>query len=337
MALYKTTTGYKYEFKRNGKRYAGGGFKTKAEAIAAKAERIKLVERGGDLTRTDITFSEVATTYLDYAQKAFVKNTYRQKAHVCRAFIKHMGDLQIKQITAHHLFQYLNTRPTNNNYNAHRRELCALFSYARDVLETIEKNPCDKLSKMPHSPAPKLIPTETEILKLITATNPETDERDLILTLLYSMARIDEILRLKWEDVNFEKSTLTKWTKKRAGGAYESVVISMNDELCQIMKKRWDNRINQIWVFYNEDTKDRYIRRPKLMKGLCKKAGITPFGFHSLRHFVASMMADSGKVSKKTIGALLGHKELKTTEIYLHSVESSEREAVQILSGKFGT
>jgi len=74
------------------------------------------------------------------------------------------------------------------------------------------------------------------------------------------------------------------------------------------------------------------------MNGLCKRAGIDPpFGFHALRHFVASMLADSGKVSKKTIGALLGHKELKTTEIYLHSIESSEREAITLLSGRFGT
>jgi integrase len=207
-----------------------------------------------------------------------------------------------------------------------------------DVLELIHRNPCRKLKKMPHNPDPKYIPPEIDVLKLIAAADPKTDERDLILTLLYSMARIDEILRLKWEDVNFEKRELTKWTRKRAGGSYDAVEIGMCDELIEILKKRWDTRKNQIWVFYNEKTGSRYTRRPKLMNGLCKRAGIDPsFGFHALRHFVASMLADSGKVSKKTIGALLGHKELKTTEIYLHSNESTEREAINILSGRFGT
>jgi len=337
MALYKTTEGYRYEFQKNGKRYTRSGFRTKSEARAAREEHIKEISKNLNITQIDITFSEIAAIYLDYAEKAFVKNTYRQKAHVFRSFIKHMGNLQVKQITAHHLFQYLNTRPTNNNYNAHRRELCALLSYARDVLEVLEKSPCDKLSKLPHSPALKKIPTEQEILQLITAANSDNGERDLILTLIYSMARVDEILRLRWEDINFEKSTLTKWTRKRKGGSYESVEIAMNQELMEIMKKKWADRKNQIWVFYNEQTNTRYFHRPKLMKGLCKKAGIKHFGFHGLRHFVASMLADSGKVSKKTIGALLGHKELKTTEIYLHSIESSEREAVHYLSGKFGT
>ena len=285
-----------------------------------------------------MAFKEVANIYLDFAERTFIKNTYRQKVHVCRAFLQHCGNLPIRQITAHHLFQYLNTRPTNNNYNAHRRDLCAVFSYAKDVLEVITRNPCRKLKKMPHNPEPKYTPPETDVLKLIAAADPNTDERDLILTLIYSMARIDEVLRLKWEDINFEKRTLKKWTRKRAGGSYEAVEVSMNEELHSIMKRRWVIRDNQIWVFYNTKTEDRYTRRPKLMKGLCKRAGIDPdFGFHSLRHFVASLLADSGKVSKKTIGALLGHKELKTTEIYLHSIESSEKEAVELLSGKFGT
>jgi len=227
-------------------------------------------------TQIATAFKDVANTYLDFASRTFTKNTYRQKSHVCRSFIQHCGNLPIQQITAHHLFQYLNTRPTNNNFNAHRRDLCSVFSYAIDVLEVITRNPCRNLKKMPHNPDPKYIPPETDILKLIAAADPQTDERDLILTLLYSIARIDELLRLKWEDVNFEKQVLTKWTRKRRGGSYDAVEVGMCDELTAIMKKRWDNRKNQTWVFFNEKTKDRYTRRPKLMNGLCKRAGIDP-------------------------------------------------------------
>ena len=31
-------------------------------------------------------------------------------------------------------------------------------------------------------------------------------------------------------------------------------------------------------MFYNEDTKDRYYHRPKMMAGICKRAGIEPIG-----------------------------------------------------------
>jgi len=136
--------------------------------------------------------------------------------------------------------------------------------------------------------------------------------------------------------VDFEKRTVTKWTRKRKSGSYESVTIHMNEDLYQLLKKRWDNRENEHWVFYNAKTEDRYYHGPKLMKGLCKRTGIEPaFGFHNIRHYIASYLADSEQISKKAIGGLLGHKSLQTTEIYLHSIDGSEREAVNRLSGKF--
>ena len=39
------------------------------------------------------------------------------------------------------------------------------------------------------------IPTEQEILQLITAADAKNGERDLILTLIYAISRVDEILR----------------------------------------------------------------------------------------------------------------------------------------------
>ncbi len=37
-----------------------------------------------------------------------------------------------------------------------------------------------------------------------------------------------------------------------------------------------------------------YDRRKKLMKGLCKKAGVHYFNFHALRHAGASLMENNG-------------------------------------------
>ena len=53
---------------------------------------------------------------------------------------------------------------------------------------------------MPHTPEEKYIPPEEDILKLIMVSDPQTDEKDLILTLIHTAARVDEILRLKWRN-----------------------------------------------------------------------------------------------------------------------------------------
>jgi integrase len=64
------------------------------------------------------------------------------------------------------------------------------------------------------------------------------------------------------------------------------------------------------------------------MKGLCKRAEVVPyFGFHTLRHLMASLLADNPKVATKTIQKILGHANIQTTEIYVHSIEGAMEKA----------
>jgi len=172
------------------------------------------------------------------------------------------------------------------------------------------------------------------------------------------VGRIDEILRLTWADINFEKRVVTLWTRKRKDGAMEADDMPMNDDLHSILKQRYKGRSSEKWVFYNEDTEGRYNHRPKMMASLCKRAGIAPigkgirtytrgklkgkkyeadlyYGFHSLRHFMASHLIDQEKTSLKSVSMLLRHKALKTTEIYVHSIDESVRIATTKLEGKF--
>ena len=46
--------------------------------------------------------------------------------------------------------------------------------------------------------------------------------RPLLLVLFHTMGRFDEVLRLKWEDVNFQEKAVRLWTRKRPGGNWES-------------------------------------------------------------------------------------------------------------------
>ena len=65
------------------------------------------------------------------------------------------------------------------------------------------------------------------------------------------------------------------------------------------------------------------------MRTLCKKAGVKYFRFHPLRHSGASIM-DCRNVPIGSIQKLLGHESRSTTEIYLHSIGSAERDAISI-------
>ena len=56
------------------------------------------------------------------------------------------------------------------------------------------------------------------------------------------------------------------------------------------------------------------------MRGVCTRARIPQYGFHSIRHFVSSYLLDREKIGKPTVSRLLGHQSLTTTDIYAHSI-----------------
>jgi site-specific recombinase XerD len=68
------------------------------------------------------------------------------------------------------------------------------------------------------------------------------------------------------------------------------------------------------------------------MKGLCKKAEVTVFNYHNLRHFGASFMA-SNSVPVTDIQTVLGHTEISTTSGYLQSLRQSLKESTESLQG----
>ena len=67
-----------------------------------------------------------------------------------------------------------------------------------------------------------------------------------------------------------------------------------------------------------------YIGQPyktaaHVMKRLCAKAKVKPFGFHAIRHLAATILAQEGK-SLFAIQHALRHEKQTTTDRYLHSL-----------------
>lgn len=113
----------------------------------------------------------------------------------------------------------------------------------------------------------------------------------------------------------------------------------MPDKLHQILSRRHANRDKRNpWVFWHRYwdrksgkwVKGPYKDRKKVMRSLCKKAGVRYFRFHALRHFGASFL-DKGNAPIGAIQRILDHESRTTTEIYLHSIGEAEREAMTIV------
>jgi integrase len=60
----------------------------------------------------------------------------------------------------------------------------------------------------------------------------------------------------------------------------------------------------------------------KWLTRICEAAEVRKLGYHALRRYVASILDDKYKASRKSIQKLLRHKKESTTERYLYQIHS---------------
>ena len=135
----------------------------------------------------------------------------------------------------------------------------------------------------------------------------------LLMATYYTGARLNEIINLRWEDLDFERELIHLKISK---GDKERVVF-LHDHLKRIIK--YFNLEKEGFVFSSNLGK-KYDKRTvqKIVKDAARKAGIRKkITTHTLRHSFATHLLESG-ADIRHIQLLLGHKDLKTTQIYTH-------------------
>ena len=340
MGVSKSQWGWKASFWFQKKCYKKEGFRTRAEAKDWEVDRRRELEeeaKRANLTSPP-TFFDISAQYLEDCQARMQLNTWRQKAFVCRSFLEHLDyDPPAEDITKQQVADYLrNRQQTVSNKAANRdlRDIKALYNWAirRDILF---RNPCNGLEFYPEDPTPRYIPPSEDIDKVLMAAEPE--EMDLLLILYHTGARVGEVLRMTWEDVNLEKRWVRLWTRKRRGGNLQEDMLPMNETLHGILQRRWRNRNKEsphVFPEYRHEGRRRKESTYRMMQKLCRRAGVKPFGFHTIRHYVASIIQDSRKATLQQIQKFLRHRRQTTTENYLHMIDRSLQEAVDILEEK---
>jgi integrase len=109
-------------------------------------------------------------------------------------------------------------------------------------------------------------------------------DRAYLTCIQYSAARVGEINRLTWEDVNFETGMIRLYTSKKAGGNRKARWIPVIPKVTDALRYAHQNRAkNSPWVFTNPKQVDKYpseaarwrwIYRDKFLKTLCRAAGV---------------------------------------------------------------
>jgi len=342
MSVYFTgEKGWRYEFQINKQRYTGAGYKTKAEAkkgIIKHKERIKNPQPIVPEV-IDITFLELVESRLDFVKAYGCQRHYRDYVYMARRWIKRWNNLLCNQITQDMIQQFIFERArdgTNQTGNKEIRFLRSLFNHGIEK-KLVTENPVHGIKLLPVEKKRKYIPSKEDVLKVILAADP--DIQDYLWAIKETLGRMSEINQLTWDDVDLEDKTVTLYTRKKKGGHRTPRKVPMTGKLHEILSRRFrqrDKTMSYVFchTYWSSKTGEKnhgpFQDRSKIMRTLCKKAGVRYFRFHALRHFGASLM-DHANVPKGSIQKILGHERRETTEIYLHSIGDAERDAIRIM------
>lgn len=191
---------------------------------------------------------------------------------------------------------------------------------------------------------PRPFLTAQEIKRLIKAAKEPF--KTILLVLASTGMRINEVLGLRVEDVDFEEKVIrvTKSAYKGALGTPKSKASMAPVPMCAALAKALKNHLKSNHyrenplgvVFTNRNARpysDNKLRVYNLHP-LTKKLGIKHCGFHAFRHGVASELIDAS-VPITVVRDQLRHSDVRTTlELYGHVVGNAQRRAVEGLAKK---
>ena len=143
--------------------------------------------------------------------------------------------------------------------------------------------------------------------------------------LIMTGCRKSEILSLRWQDVDFERSCFRLPDSKT--GAKTVPVGAPVLKLIEGLPKAQDNE----FVLPGANDGTHLVGLPKVWRQLRERAGLGDVRLHDLRHSFASVGAAGGD-SLYMIGKLLGHRQSGTTARYAHLADDPLKAAADRIS-----
>jgi site-specific recombinase XerD len=201
-------------------------------------------------------------------------------------------------------------------------------------MKALEQNPAVEVRLPKMDAAKRLTVTDEDLVKLLEATERQRSDfrcvrdRAVLSIFIFCGLRRQELLDLAVEDLNLNDQSLTvqqgKGRKARTVYLCDEALGALHDWLAL----RNTMKCQHPWLFVTENRRRmgetslyRVLEDVKAIAGLRGDPRIKP---HSIRHAAATRLMRNG-ADIRSIQTWLGHAQLQTTAVYLHTDEQQAR------------
>ncbi len=209
--------------------------------------------------------------------------------------------------------------------------LSHVFTIAMKEWGWVEDNPLRKVTKMKEPRGRVRFLSDEERRNLLDACGKSESPflYTAVVLALSTGARRMEVLGLRWQDIDLMRGVITLHETKNG----ERRILPLTGHALDLIKQHSKvRRLVSDLVFPGKNLQSSIdIRTP--WKTAVKRAGITDFRFHDLRHSAASYLAMNG-ASLAEIAEILGHKTLQMVKRYSHLSEAHTSKVVARMNEK---
>jgi len=289
---------------------------------------------------------EIIAAYAITKSEAYVSSVKLSMKHMIKYFGPQMelGKIGVKELDG--FLGYL-MKGAPKGYRVYYRTLKAVFNVAINW-GYISSNPFTKI-KIPKRQLNKAeYPTLEELEKIINqlrmkclklGTSKKRIEGyeliiDIIITAYFTGLRINELLNLRWINIDFKSGFVVVGDSKFTTKGRNQRSVPMIDKIKELLENRAQFKHDKNDFVFRTKSGKRFTKDyvSKTFKKVCREIGLDEgIRFHSNRVAFASMLAGKG-VSLYHIMEMMGHKNLSVTARYSVLNKENLKESIQVIN-----
>ncbi len=244
-----------------------------------------------------------------YHLKNFANGERIPFKHVNENWIQQFQDYVIEQVTGNTALTYM------------AKVKAALSQAVRDRI--LPRNPFVFVKPPKRGIVRRPFLTEEELRKLASAPCPDAEVRRAFLFACYTGLRLCDVKALRWNEIAEDLGTPA--LRIVQGKTREPLLQKLTNEAVQLLGAR---KNPQSLIFHLPELD---IRTWEVMREWCDKAQLGKrVSFHASRRTYATLLL-SGGVDILTASRLLGHTEIRHTQIYVQLTDSMKQRAIDVL------